>query len=194
MSPSINTLLPSPGFWVGELSCEAPAYGLNELGRGEVCWCLRESLRKDVLFSYSLTDDDRRKASPLDGACLGKSYLPSEIEGLLDILGPYGMGLLKEALTEARDFNPRLVRTGPDPPVSPEGFRIEVEMAQLILNYWGYGVGVPDGKFGPRTSRALREFQSEAGVAATGELDGEARALLRNSMFLDSEFVFSGDQ
>jgi peptidoglycan hydrolase-like protein with peptidoglycan-binding domain len=43
--------------------------------------------------------------------------------------------------------------------------------AQARLNALGYDVGTPDGSAGPRTAKALREFQKSQGIPATGRLD-----------------------
>lgn len=50
-------------------------------------------------------------------------------------------------------------------------------MAQSQLARLGYYDGVVDGIFGPRTSRAIRQYQSDYGLAVTGRLD---RATLQN--------------
>lgn len=45
--------------------------------------------------------------------------------------------------------------------------------AQEVLQRLGYSVGTPDGVAGRRTVEALRRYQKEAGLPATGKLDAE---------------------
>ena len=44
-------------------------------------------------------------------------------------------------------------------------------MLQITLNEKGFAVGEPDGQLGPRTNRALMEFQQRQGLQATGHID-----------------------
>jgi len=46
-----------------------------------------------------------------------------------------------------------------------------IKSAQQKLNDEGYNVGTPDGKSGPATQRALRKYQSDKNIRATGKLD-----------------------
>ena len=43
--------------------------------------------------------------------------------------------------------------------------------AQDMLNQRGFNVGEPDGLIGPKTKRAIMEFQKIAGIPITGEVD-----------------------
>jgi hypothetical protein len=47
----------------------------------------------------------------------------------------------------------------------------EVSGAQSRLNNLGYDCGRPDGKLGAKTAAAMRSFQQQQGLTATGELD-----------------------
>ncbi|THF62379.1 peptidoglycan-binding protein [Pseudothauera nasutitermitis] len=58
------------------------------------------------------------------------------------------------------------------------GARLSAKDAQSRLNELGFDVGTPDGKIGPRTQAALREFQSERGIPVTGRLDATTQAEL----------------
>jgi hypothetical protein len=55
----------------------------------------------------------------------------------------------------------------------PTLYRAQVRLARL-----GYDPGPPDGVFGPMTSRALRDYQLDNGLPATGRLDNRTRASL----------------
>jgi hypothetical protein len=50
--------------------------------------------------------------------------------------------------------------------------------AQLRLARLGYSPGPIDGDFGPRTSRAIRNYQIDYGLPVTGRLDYRTRASL----------------
>ncbi|WP_448206352.1 peptidoglycan-binding domain-containing protein [Azospirillum sp. sgz302134] len=55
--------------------------------------------------------------------------------------------------------------------------RTEVQHVQRALNSAGYDVRV-DGKWGPSTQRALREYQQAHGLTATGRPDRDTLAAL----------------
>ena len=55
---------------------------------------------------------------------------------------------------------------------------LEVEGLQQRLNYIGYDAGPVDGVFGARTQAALRAFQRDHGLPATGRLDGQTHLRL----------------
>ena len=40
-----------------------------------------------------------------------------------------------------------------------------------MLNQRGFNVGEPDGLIGPKTKRAIMEFQKIAGIPITGKVD-----------------------
>ena len=59
-------------------------------------------------------------------------------------------------------------------PAAEQGpVRLTVRQAQQRLVDKGYDAGVVDGIWGPRTANALRQFQRDQGLMATGRLDGE---------------------
>lgn len=49
--------------------------------------------------------------------------------------------------------------------------RSDIRIAQHRLGALGYDPGVADGMMGPRTKAAIRRFQADAGLSASGELD-----------------------
>ena len=51
-----------------------------------------------------------------------------------------------------------------------------IQRAQASLNERGFDVGAPDGKIGPKTKKAIMEFQRSAGIPVTGKVD---KSLLR---------------
>ncbi len=58
------------------------------------------------------------------------------------------------------------------------GTVLSVTDAQRRLNELGYSVGTPDGKIGPKTAAALRAFQRDNRLDATGRLDAATRDVL----------------
>ena len=53
-----------------------------------------------------------------------------------------------------------------------------VRSAQLALDRKGYDAGAADGRMGPSTESALRQFQAANGLAQTGRLDRATQAAL----------------
>jgi peptidoglycan hydrolase-like protein with peptidoglycan-binding domain len=49
----------------------------------------------------------------------------------------------------------------------------QIRQLQQSLNEHGFNAGEVDGVFGARTREALKKFQSQAGLPATGELDAQ---------------------
>jgi len=54
----------------------------------------------------------------------------------------------------------------------------EIRQIQITLREKGFYDGEPDGKFGPRTRRALMTFQQRQGLQASGRLDTQTTAAL----------------
>ena len=54
-----------------------------------------------------------------------------------------------------------------------------IRQAQQALNAAGYSVGVPDGRAGTQTLKALREFQADRQLPVTGKFDSETLKALR---------------
>jgi peptidoglycan hydrolase-like protein with peptidoglycan-binding domain len=81
-------------------------------------------------------------------------------------LDPGTMMALDEAM-QAR-------RTAGTPPADAATIR----RAQTRLGALGYPVGDPDGQLGPGTRTALRNYQRDKNLNATGELDAETQASL----------------
>lgn len=50
--------------------------------------------------------------------------------------------------------------------------------AQVMLNQRGFEVGTPDGLMGPKTQKAIAQFQRDAGLPVTGKVDTELLAAL----------------
>jgi peptidoglycan hydrolase-like protein with peptidoglycan-binding domain len=53
-----------------------------------------------------------------------------------------------------------------------------IKQVQQKLKQQGHDVGAVDGMWGPKTQAALREFQQQQGMQASGELDQETLAAL----------------
>jgi peptidoglycan hydrolase-like protein with peptidoglycan-binding domain len=68
-------------------------------------------------------------------------------------------------------------RQAQNPAQNPE----VVKQAQEKLSAAGIDAGQPDGKVGPKTQAALKEFQEKEGLQASGQLDSETLAALEIS-------------
>jgi hypothetical protein len=61
----------------------------------------------------------------------------------------------------------------------PQARRADVREAQTLLNRLGYDAGPVDGIVGPKTTAALRQFQTAQGVPPTGTLNFDLLTMLR---------------
>lgn len=57
------------------------------------------------------------------------------------------------------------------------------EKLQVMLSSLGYNTGSIDGVVGPKTTEALRRFQSDKGLMSTGHLDEHTRSALRQAFY-----------
>lgn len=77
---------------------------------------------------------------------------------------------------------PVLAQTTGSPDAQParskDGDRASIEHVQKALKDNGHDPGRIDGVMGPRTTAALRAYQKEQGLAATGQLDDATLAKL----------------
>ena len=61
---------------------------------------------------------------------------------------------------------------------SVPGDNAQVSQIQQALNEQGFNVGTVDGQMGPRTKAALKQFQQQKGLQASGKLDQQTLAAL----------------
>ena len=54
----------------------------------------------------------------------------------------------------------------------------QIRQIQIVLNEKGFNIGRPDGRLGPRTIRALTEFQRRQGLEVSGRLDSRTVSAL----------------
>jgi peptidoglycan hydrolase-like protein with peptidoglycan-binding domain len=73
---------------------------------------------------------------------------------------------------------PEPARAAPEP-AAPAAAPMSVKELQEALTELGYAPGPIDGKPGPKTREALKQFQKSAGLPATGVLDAETTQRLR---------------
>jgi peptidoglycan hydrolase-like protein with peptidoglycan-binding domain len=73
---------------------------------------------------------------------------------------------------------PEPAKPAPEP-AAPAAATMSVKELQETLTALGYAPGPIDGKPGPRTREALKQFQKSAGLPATGALDAETTERLR---------------
>ncbi len=57
----------------------------------------------------------------------------------------------------------------------------KVENLQGLLKNEGYRIGTVDGDFGPQTETALRDYQNDKGLKATGVLDEQTKQNMENN-------------
>jgi peptidoglycan hydrolase-like protein with peptidoglycan-binding domain len=66
-----------------------------------------------------------------------------------------------------------------DPPTVKEGSDgVTVKLAQQLVTEFGYDPGPVDGAFGPRTDKAVRQFQSDFGLTVDGIVGPKTWAML----------------
>lgn len=61
--------------------------------------------------------------------------------------------------------------SAPAPAAGGGGLKARIMKAQEVLNSLGYDAGRPDGKVGGKTKTAVRQFQGDNGMKATGRFD-----------------------
>ena len=67
----------------------------------------------------------------------------------------------------------------PEPAAAPAAAAMGGKELQELLTARGYKPGPVDGKPGPKTREALKQFQKDAGLPVTGVLDAETTQRLR---------------
>jgi peptidoglycan hydrolase-like protein with peptidoglycan-binding domain len=91
------------------------------------------------------------------------------------------MSRIDKNLTKAdRRGNSVIAKALAQGPLAPGQDQAAVKWMERMLNLAGFGVGKPDSKFGTRTVDALKAFQASVGLPATGELDTQSFAKLKN--------------
>ncbi|MGF1627079.1 MAG: discoidin domain-containing protein [Alphaproteobacteria bacterium] len=99
--------------------------------------------------------------------------------------------------TETRAFDPTAV---PEPPAEPAAAEptvpepveplagpAQIAELQRLLAAQGYDPGPADGRIGPATARAIRDYQAAAGLPATGEADVALLDRLRAPLAAEDE-------
>ena len=64
---------------------------------------------------------------------------------------------------------------------SAQGDSSQVSQIQQALNDKGLNAGPVDGKMGPKTKSALKQFQQQQGLQASGQLDSQTLAALNTN-------------
>lgn len=78
-------------------------------------------------------------------------------------------------------------------PGSGNGSQGMIRSAQEMLQGLGYSVGSVDGVFGPQTERAIRDFQNDMGLPATGTVDESLLIALRAASTMAARLGRGGD-
>ncbi len=79
---------------------------------------------------------------------------------------PHGLGTGGSLKVSGAKPNP-----GPAASSAGGGLKTKIRKAQEVLNSLGYNAGTPDGKVGGKTKTAIRQFQGDNGLKATGRFD-----------------------
>lgn len=98
----------------------------------------------------------------------------------LDTWSTFGRGW-EARVNDVRKKSAALVSPWPAPPAKKETPAIDIMGAQKRLSELNYPLGSCDGKIGPLTRSAIRDFQDAMGEPVTGELDGRTYTLLMSS-------------
>lgn len=98
----------------------------------------------------------------------------------------YGDGNKYKILEEYNGFTGH-IRVGQVIAVPPLRMYVGGAKLQLILNSLGYSVGKVDGQVGPNTRAALKKFQKDYELDASGEVDEDTAIALREAFANDVE-------
>jgi peptidoglycan hydrolase-like protein with peptidoglycan-binding domain len=99
-----------------------------------------------------------------------------------------GTGATKPTTTAPPPPRPQAAPPAPSrPPQAEPAPAIDEPMTsfelQTRLNQLGYKVGTVDGVIGPRTTEALKKFQSDNSLSVTGTLDAQTILKLRTAKY-----------
>jgi peptidoglycan hydrolase-like protein with peptidoglycan-binding domain len=81
-------------------------------------------------------------------------------------------------------------RGGQDKPIAATNLdRSQIKSVQTALNNAGFNVGNADGRWGPETRKALKDFQNSKGIRASGRLNQNTITALglNNDQFANAE-------
>lgn len=98
------------------------------------------------------------------------------VEGILGIGGAIVLNEISRS--NNRQPAPRTVYVDPAASQRAAEQREQMRLIQTRLNALGFDAGTPDGVSGPKTRRAISEFQASIGAAGTGSLSAEQTATL----------------
>ncbi len=96
----------------------------------------------------------------------------------LALIGALAVGTAYAADTSSSDQSGMNNQSGATSTSREHWSRTEVKQIQGKLKQQGYDVGKVDGQLGPNTQQALRQFQEDKGLHATGQPDRQTLAAL----------------
>lgn len=101
-------------------------------------------------------------------------------------LTPKGNWIHKKGITPNRIVEPpdmyTVARMNLQKTLKPDSLSEQVRSAQIMLHGLGYEPKREDGYFGAETVDAVRKFQTDRGLAVTGEVDGKTAAALEQAV------------
>ncbi|MDR2407413.1 MAG: peptidoglycan-binding protein [Bacteroidales bacterium] len=103
--------------------------------------------------------------------CELKTHLQSNLDNALIEIYPRRVNIVKDTLLMLKIVYPgRLDYLYKAPSEEYTYDPSIVTQIQMFLNYLGYDTGKIDGIFGPKTSRAIKQFESDIGIYPTGSI------------------------
>jgi len=83
------------------------------------------------------------------------------------------------AMAQSADPSDQSMKPGTQAPMQHQGANSEaIRGAQQALEQQGYQIGQADGVMGPKTRQALKKFQQDQGLHASGQLDQQTAQAL----------------
>ncbi|MEE9313812.1 MAG: peptidoglycan-binding protein [Rhizobiaceae bacterium] len=96
---------------------------------------------------------------------------PSDLDHARKSVNNWSPDKLTEAVNRVAIPKEWQGKGAPEKNTSASNGLTNVKAAQTLLNKRGFNVGDPDGLMGPKTKRAIMEFQRSAGIPITGKVD-----------------------
>ena len=168
-----------------------PSVGRNNvLAISQIRYCLAEKIRLDaaetVLNNYNDSDVDRfnEYVNDYNSRCGEFRYRQGSLESAQRDIEPYRSQLQADGRSRFVRSAPATARPSASTSVSKPARPAPDTMVLVIqrrLNELGYNAGTPDGLFGDKTRSAIKAFQRDQRIAATGNADQALLTRLRQA-------------
>jgi hypothetical protein len=160
-----------------EFTFELPPIGQGRiLSMAQIRWCLRENIRMDAKEPLIDTNSDvavfNQSVNSYNSRCANYKYRKGNVERAKRQVEKIRPQIVEEA---KKEFKPKIPQQSPqsvNPPSvdsAKEELAIEtVREVQGLLKELGYKPGTIDGKYGKKTSDAIKEFQRDTNKSQNG--------------------------